>query len=96
MRKFLTIIICFLILNCIQFSAEARGYYKYVYDLRGKTTNEVSLSISDLKWKDDNEYTLATEDDEKRVEIDSLVSKNAKENEQVIITKKIHIRKSNQ
>lgn len=85
MRKFLSIIICFLTINCIQFSAEARGYYKYVYDLSGKRTNEVSLSISDLKWKGDNEYTLSTEDDEKRVEIDSLVSKNAKENEQVII-----------
>ena len=86
MKKFFSIIIYFLIFNCIQVSANVHKSYNFVYNLEGKYTNEVSVTISDLNCKDNNEYTLSMEDDEKRpIEIQSEILSESKDDENIII-----------
>ena len=86
MKKFFSMVICFIMISCIHVSVIAQKSYSFVYDLNGKYTNEVSIKISDLIWKDDNEHTLMLEDDEKRpIDIDSVILENAKEYERIII-----------
>ena len=86
MKRFFSIIICFIIFNCIHFSVEARRNYVSVYDLNGKETNQVSITISELIWKNNNDYTLTVDSELKRpISIEPLISENAKDYEQVII-----------